>query len=86
MYKGCVRGADEGARGGQVREALAVSQADSSRTVRVRDSADGAWRELVTFPYGEEGALVDFAKDGKSALVLSSLGRETTALVRLWRT
>jgi len=67
----------------EVREALAINQADSSQTVRVRDSAEGAWRELITFPYGEEGNLVDFSKDCKSALVLSSLGRETTALVRL---
>ena len=34
-------------------------------------------------PYGEEGNMVEFAKDGKSVLALSTLGRETTALVRL---
>lgn len=67
----------------EVREAIVMNAADSSTTVRVRDDAGGEWRELITFPYGEEGNMVDFSKDGESALVLSSLGRETTALVRL---
>jgi hypothetical protein len=38
----------------QVREALVMNAADSSTTVRVRASKEGEWRELVTFPYGEE--------------------------------
>ena len=67
----------------EVREAIAMNPADSSTTVRVRDGASSEWRELVTFPYGEDGNMVDFSQDGKSALVLSSLGRETTALQRL---
>ena len=40
-------------------------------------------RDLVVFPYGEEGNMVDFSKDGKTCLVLSTLGRETTGLVRM---
>ena len=36
----------------------------------------------LTFPYGEEGNMVEFARDGKSVLALSTLGRETQALVR----
>jgi dipeptidyl aminopeptidase/acylaminoacyl peptidase len=67
----------------EVREAIAMNPADSSTVVRVRDSAQSEWRDLITFPYGEEGNAVDFAKDGKSVLALSSLGRECTALVRL---
>jgi len=66
-----------------VREALAINQADSSQVVRVRDDASSEWRELITFPYGEEGNLLEFCKDGKTAYVLSSLGRETTALQRI---
>ena len=60
-----------------------MNPADSSTTVRVRDGASSEWRELVTFPYGEDGNMVDFSQDGKSALVLSSIGRETTALLRM---
>lgn len=67
----------------EVREAIAMNPADSSTIVRVRDSKAEDWRELITFPYGEEGSAVDFSKDGKSILALSSLGRECTALVRL---
>ena len=67
----------------EIREAVVMNQADSSSTVKVRDSKEGEWRELIHFPYGEEGNMIDFSKDGKSALVLSSLGRETTALQRL---
>ena len=67
----------------EVREAIVMNPADSSTTVKVRDSASAEWRDLVTFPYGEEGNMVEFAKDGKSVLALSTLGRETTALVRL---
>jgi len=67
----------------EVREAIAMNPADSSKVVRVRDSATSEWRELITFPYGEDGQMVEFSKDAKSAFVLSSLGRETTSLVRL---
>ena len=38
----------------QVREAIVMNQADSSTTVRVRDSTASEWRELMTFPYGEQ--------------------------------
>ncbi|EOD05634.1 hypothetical protein EMIHUDRAFT_107292 [Emiliania huxleyi CCMP1516] len=70
----------------EVREAIVMNPADSSTaadsstTVRVRDSAGDEWRDLVTFPYGEEGNMVEFARDGKSVLALSTLGRETQAL------
>jgi len=67
----------------EVREAVVMNQADQSTTVRVRDNAKSEWRELITFPYGEEGNMVEFDRDCKSAYVLSSMGRETTALVRL---
>jgi hypothetical protein len=67
----------------EVREAMVVNQADSSTTVRVRDSKKSEWRDLVTFPYGEEGRLVEFGADGKTALLLSTLERETTALLKI---
>jgi len=67
----------------EVRQATVINSADSSNTVRVRDNKDAAWRDLISFPYGEEGNLVEFNTDGKSALVLSTLGRETTALLKI---
>jgi len=67
----------------EVREAVVMNPADSSTTVRVRDDAQSPWRDMITFPYGEEGNMVEFTKDAKAAYVLSSLGRETTALVKM---
>lgn len=67
----------------EIREAVVRNQADSSTTVRIRDTAKDEWRELITFPYGENGGLVDWCVDGKSAYLKSSLGRETTALLKV---
>jgi len=69
----------------QVREARVKNQADSSETFRVRDgdADDYEWRDLVTFEYGENGNLVDFCNDGKSCWMTSSVGRETTALLKV---
>ncbi|GMH47669.1 hypothetical protein TrVE_jg8291 [Triparma verrucosa] len=67
----------------EVREALVINPADSSSTVKIRDSKEGEWRELITFPYGEEGQMIDFCADGESALLLSTIGRETTALLKV---
>ena len=66
----------------RIREAVVRNQEDSSTTVRVRDNDKSEWRDLITFPYGEEGNFVDFgADDGKTCYLKSSLGRETTALL-----
>ena len=68
----------------EIREAVVRNQEDSSTTVRVRDDKNSEWRDLITFPYGEEGNLVDFCADnGKSCYVKSSIGRETTALLKM---
>mmetsp|Transcript_53638 Transcript_53638/g.130657 ORF Transcript_53638/g.130657 Transcript_53638/m.130657 type:complete len:692 (+) Transcript_53638:175-2250(+) len=66
----------------EIREAVVRNQADSSTTVRVRDSANDEWRDLLHFPYGEEGGLVEFGTDG-TCYVLSTLGRDTKALLQV---
>jgi len=65
----------------EIREALIKNQQDSSNTVRVLQ--EGEWKDLMTFPYGENGNLVDFSKDGKTCWMTSSLDRETTALLKV---
>ena len=65
------------------KEALVKNQVDSSETVRVRDGENDEWRDLITFPYGEDGNLIDFCKDGKTCWMTSSLWRETTALQKV---
>mmetsp|Transcript_21660 Transcript_21660/g.32809 ORF Transcript_21660/g.32809 Transcript_21660/m.32809 type:complete len:671 (+) Transcript_21660:663-2675(+) len=68
----------------QIKEAVVRNQKDSSTTVRIRDDSNDEWRDLITFPYGEEGGLVDWcADDGKTGYIKSSLGRETTALLKV---
>jgi dipeptidyl aminopeptidase/acylaminoacyl peptidase len=67
----------------QVREAVVRNQEDSSTTIRVRDDDKSEWRDLITFPYGESGNLVDFSADGKFCWMTSTLGRETNALLKV---
>jgi len=66
----------------EVREGIVVNP-DSSKTVKVRADKTSDWRDLATFPYGEEGGMVDFTADGEHCLMLSSVGRETTALTKV---
>lgn len=75
--------------------ALVRNQADSSTTIRVRNSDnenetdDDNWRDLITFPYGEEGSFIDFIprsenkEDANHGYITSSLGRETKALLKI---
>jgi dipeptidyl aminopeptidase/acylaminoacyl peptidase len=76
----------------EVRFAQVRNQADSSNTLRVRTSAqnvaatddDDDWKDLITFPYGEEGGFVEFCNDdGKTCYITSSLGRDTKALLQV---
>lgn len=45
---------------------------------------DTEWKDIFHFPYGEEGGLINFCADnGKTGYLTSSLGRETTALLKV---
>ncbi|KAG7362325.1 acylamino acid-releasing enzyme [Nitzschia inconspicua] len=66
----------------EVRFALVRNQEDSSNTLKVRDSVGAEWRELLTFPYGEEGNFVEFCNDN-SCYITSTLGRDTRALLKV---
>ena len=67
----------------QVREAFVKNQEDSSSIVRIRDDDNSEWRELAKFPYGENGNLVEFSADCKTCFMTSSVGRETSALLKV---
>jgi hypothetical protein len=75
----------------EIRCARVRNEVDSSTTIRVRKSADliasndedTEWRDVFHFPYGEEGGLLDFCPDQKTAYLTSSIGRETTALLKV---
>lgn len=68
----------------QIRMAMIRNQEDSSNTVRVRDSASDEWRDLITYPYGEEGGFLDFCGPDESnyCYLSTTIGRDTKALVK----
>lgn len=65
----------------KVRGAMAQNPKDASTTLRVRDGVSKPWRDLLTWPFGENGAAVGFTADGKGIYVQTSLGSDTTRLV-----
>ena len=48
----------------QIRAAMAQNPKDASTILRVRDGKDAAWRDLMTWPFGENGGADDFTADG----------------------
>jgi len=69
----------------EIRVTYVKNEVDASTTIRVRDSDEetSLWRDLITFPHGEDGRFVCFCRDNTTCLVTSSLGGETTTLLRL---
>jgi len=66
-----------------IRGAMAQNPRDASTVLRVRDAADKPWRDLLTWPFGETGSAVDFTADGKAMYAVTSIGADTTRLVRV---
>jgi dipeptidyl aminopeptidase/acylaminoacyl peptidase len=67
----------------QIRGAMTKNPKDASDTLRVRDGKDAPWRELLTWPFGENGGAHDFTADGKALWVETSIGADTTRLVKV---
>ena len=67
----------------QIRGAFAQNPTDASRTLRVRDSKDAPWRDLMYWPFGEDGGPIDFTQDGKALYAETSIGSDTTRLVKV---
>ena len=67
----------------QIRAAQAMNPADASMVLRVRDSKDAQWKDIASWPFGEEGGPIDFTKDGKALFASTTLGSETGRLVKL---
>ncbi len=64
----------------KIRGAMAQNPQDASTILRVRDSVEAPWRDLLTWPFGENGGGVDFTADGKAMFVETSIGSDTTRL------
>lgn len=56
---------------------------NGSALVRVRDSAEGAWRDWLTFDPNEIGDVLDFTADNKSLYVITSLDGDTSRLLKI---
>jgi len=55
---------------------------DGGTEIRVRDSATAPWKSLLKAPLGEEVQPLDITADGAALLLESSLGANTTRVVR----
>ncbi len=47
------------------------------------DKKNYEWRELYTWPYGEDGSFIEFLKDENTCLLTSSVDRDTTSLLKI---
>jgi dipeptidyl aminopeptidase/acylaminoacyl peptidase len=65
----------------RIRAAEAKDAETGDDIIRVRDSDGAAWRELMRFPFGENGGAYGFDKSGDTLFVTSSLGSDTTRLI-----
>ena len=74
-----------------VRAAVALNPTDISTTLRVRDSADKPWRDLIAWPFGETGLLegygseiaVAFTPDGNALYVQAAFEEDQTQLAKV---
>lgn len=67
----------------RIRGALAHNSETADNSLRIRDAPGEPWRDLCTWPFGENGGLVAFTRDGESLYAETSLGSDTTRLVLL---
>ena len=67
----------------QIRGAVASNPTDASTILRVRDTKAAPWREIASWPFGEDGGPVDFTADGKALLVQTTMGSDTSRLVKM---
>lgn len=67
----------------KIRGAIAMSSQDGSTTFRTRETTEGDWKEVISWPQDETGSPVAFTKDGKSVYIQSSLGYDTTRLLQV---
>jgi dipeptidyl aminopeptidase/acylaminoacyl peptidase len=67
----------------RIRAAEATDPETGDDIIRVRDAEDQPWRELLRFPFGENGGALAFNAQGDQLFVTSSLGSDTTRLLAI---
>jgi len=66
-----------------IRAATLMSPTDGSTLIKVRDAVDRPWRDFLLLPFGENGGVVDFSDGGTTILCETSVGFNTTRLVKM---
>ncbi|HHC71770.1 MAG TPA: S9 family peptidase [Thiotrichales bacterium] len=67
----------------EIHAAVTKSLKDGGSVLLVRESRTTPWRELIHWPFGENGSVVGFNASGDHLFVTSSLDSDTTRLVEL---
>ncbi|MEA3638837.1 MAG: S9 family peptidase [Lamprobacter sp.] len=67
----------------RIRAAEATDPETGDDIIRVRDAVDQPWRELMRFPFGENGGALAFNDKGDQLFITSSIGSDTTRLLAL---
>jgi len=65
----------------EVKAAMA-RRPDASTEIRVRESPNAPWRTILTAPFGEKVGVHDITADGGALLIESTLGSNTSRVVR----
>lgn len=66
-----------------IRGAIAMNQQTADTIIRIRDSKEDSWKDLTTFPFGENGSPVAFTPDNKNLYIKTSIGSDTVKLVEI---
>eukprot|EP00283_Hemiselmis_rufescens_P026985 CAMPEP_0173444424 /NCGR_PEP_ID=MMETSP1357-20121228/32161_1 /TAXON_ID=77926 /ORGANISM="Hemiselmis rufescens, Strain PCC563" /LENGTH=639 /DNA_ID=CAMNT_0014410469 /DNA_START=26 /DNA_END=1945 /DNA_ORIENTATION=+ len=71
----------------RIRGCMATVQADGSKVLRVRDTAESEWRKIAEWPHDESGGVHRFTRDGTGLFVETSIAHgkgensDTTRLI-----
>jgi dipeptidyl aminopeptidase/acylaminoacyl peptidase len=66
-----------------IRAATFMDPQDASIHIKVRDDQNKPWRDLLVLLYGENGRIIGFTLDGKAVYCETSVGFDTTRLVKM---
>ena len=66
-----------------IRAATFMNPQDGSTVIKVRDDQNKPWRDLLVLPFGENGGIIGFTLDGKAVYCETSVGYDTTRLVKV---
>jgi len=66
-----------------IRGAVVMNQQTADTIIRTRKNKKDSWKDLITFPFGENGGPVAFTPDNKNLYVKTSIGSDTVKLVEI---